>query len=245
MTSVSQSWRPPGYRRARQASYNARYWLSAWREFMRAGRESGDFARTLDALRRHRVLYEPKLPRYWGLHQLASAFVAPGTAIAEFGVYRGATARILAEVAAERAPGAELHLFDTFAGMPGDTDYSYDDETYRPGDLGDVDEGAVRALVEEVEGVRPILHVGTFAETLPGAAADTLSLTHVDADLYDSIMEACEWAYARTRAGGAIVFDDFADSDCPGAARAIDDFFRERAESPVVLPTGQALVVKL
>src|SRR5215211_3091997 len=197
MTSVSPSWRPPGYRRARQASYNARYWLSAWREFMRAGRESQDFRRTLDALRAHGALYEPKLPRYWGLHQMAGAFVATGTTIAEFGVYRGATARILADVAAMKAPGVQLHLFDTFAGMPGDAAYSYDDEVYRPGDLGDVDIKAVRALVE-VEGVEPVLHVGSFAETLPGADVDTLSLTHVDADLYDSIVEACDWAFPRT-----------------------------------------------
>jgi hypothetical protein len=127
--------------------------------------------------------------------------------------------------------------------MPDTSAYTYDDEVYSPGDLGDVDVERVRALVD-VAGVDTVTHVGPFADTLPSADVESLSLTHVDADLYDSIMEACDWAYPRTRTGGAIVFDDYADADCPGAARALAEFFGPRAEQPVVLPTGQAFVVK-
>ncbi len=237
-------FRPPGYRRVRQASYNARYWLSAWRTFMGEGRESPAFQESLRALRENGVLYEPKLPRYWQLHQLAEAFIVPGTAAAEFGVYRGATARIIAGVAARRAPGVELYLFDTFQGMPEATSYEYDGEEYRPGDLADVDEAEVRSLLE-MNGVRPIFWVGPFSETLPKAReVPPLSLTHVDADLHDSVLEACEWAYPRTRTGGTIIFDDYADTDCPGATRAVREFFRSRPETPIVLPSGQAMVVK-
>lgn len=237
-------FRPPGYRRGRQASYNAWYWLSAWRTFTSAGRAAPGFQATLSALRERGLLYEPKLPRYWQLHQLAEAAVAPETAIAELGVYRGATARILAEVARRSAPDAELHLFDTFAGMPSSGTYDYSGEQYSPGDLADVDETEVRRLLAG-SGIETVFWVGPFAETLPRTRdVPTLSLTHVDADLYDSVREACEWAYPRTRRAGLIVFDDYADPDCPGATKAVDEFFATLPESPVLLPTGQALVVK-
>jgi hypothetical protein len=31
---------------------------------------------------------------------------------------------------------------------------------------------------------------------------------------------------------------------CPGARMAVDEFFHERPETPIVLPTGQALVIR-
>jgi O-methyltransferase len=237
-------WRPPGYERARQRAIDLWFGAEGFRRFLRDLEESPAFQEALESLRAQGVYYEPKLLRYWQLHQLAEAVVTPGTAVAEFGVYQGATARILADVMARRAPEAELHLFDTFVGMPSEKGYDYSGEEYRPGDLGDVDVDAVRAVVER-DGVRPVFHIGTFKETLPKAdGAGMLSLSHIDADLYESVLEACEWSYPRTIAGGAIVFDDYAAEDCPGADRAIAEFFDPRPESPVVLPTGQAVVFK-
>lgn len=236
--------RPPGYRRGRQVSTNARSWLAAWRTFMGEGKDSPTFQSSLRTLEERGVLYEPKVPRYWQLYQLAEAFIEPGSAVAEFGVYRGGTARLLADVAARRAPGLELHLFDTFAGMPDAAAYDYAEEVFAPGDLADTDEAEVRELLT-VEEVRPIIWKGPFSETLPSVGSlPPLSLTHVDADLHDSVLEACAWAYPRTQAGGLIVFDDYAAPDCPGATRAVREFFAERPENPILLPTGQAIVVR-
>jgi hypothetical protein len=75
-----------------------------------------------------------------------------------------------------------------------------------------------------MDAVRAVLRVGSFQDTLPLADdVGVLSLTHIDADLYASVLEACEWAYPRTRTGGMIVFDDYGFADCPGASRAITD----------------------
>ncbi len=241
---IDTGWRPPGYKQARQGAIDAWSALAGWRVFRRDAAASPEFQRTLDVLRDHDVYYEPKVLRYWQLHQLAEAAIRPGTAVAEFGVYRGATARLLAEVAARRAPGARIHLLDTFAGMPSAQAYDYSGEDYRPGDLGDVDIAAVRRLMD-MPGVEPRFHVGMFSDTLPAVDEPAeLSLVHIDSDLYDSLMQACDWAYPRTRAGGMIVFDDYGSEDCPGASRAIEEFFAPRPEEPIVLPTGQALVVK-
>jgi len=42
-----------------------------------------------------------------------------------------------------------------------------------------------------------------------------------------------------------LVFDDYGFPSCAGGKRAIDEFFAGKPEVPIVLPTGQAIVVKL
>ena len=58
--------------------------------------------------------------------------------IAECGVYKGGTAKILAEL----APGRPIHLFDTFEGMP-ETDPLRD--LHSAGDFADTSIGSVRS----------------------------------------------------------------------------------------------------
>ncbi len=41
------------------------------------------------------------------------------------------------------------------------------------------------------------------------------------------------------------MFDDYGFASCPGARRAVDEFFVDKPERPLGLQTGQALVVKL
>ena len=43
--------------------------------------------------------------------------------------------------------------------------------------------------------------------------------------------------------GGLMRFDDYGFATCPGARRAIDEFFADKAEPIIDLPTGQAFVV--
>jgi O-methyltransferase len=44
--------------------------------------------------------------------------------------------------------------------------------------------------------------------------------------------------------GGVILCDDYGFSDCPGAMRAMDEFFRDKQESIFHIPTGQSMVIK-
>lgn len=44
--------------------------------------------------------------------------------------------------------------------------------------------------------------------------------------------------------GGVIVFDDYGLESCYGARVAVDAFFAGRPETPLCLPTGQAVVVR-
>jgi O-methyltransferase len=42
-----------------------------------------------------------------------------------------------------------------------------------------------------------------------------------------------------------MVFDDYGFLTCPGAKKAVDEFFSDKREYPCYLPTGQAIVTKL
>jgi O-methyltransferase len=66
----------------------------------------------------------------------------------------------------------------------------------------------------------------------------------VDVDILDSVKACCEFLYPRLQAGGFLVFDDYGFPSCPGARQAVDRYFRDKREVPLVLPTGQAVVFR-
>lgn len=54
-----------------------------------------------------------------------------------------------------------------------------------------------------------------------------------------------ELSAPRLSPGGIIVLDDYGIASCPGARRAVDDFFMDKPERPLALLTAQALIHKL
>jgi hypothetical protein len=159
---------------------------------------------------------------------------------AEVGVYRGGTAKLLAGIA-DRA-GRELHLFDTFAGMP-ETDRARDLHT--AGDFADTSLAGVQAFLAGHRS--PKFHQGEFPGTVPAAGVEAakFSLVHVDADIASSVGACCEFFYPRLVPGGVMIFDDYGHTSCPGAKTATDGFFADKPEPVLHLLTSQALIVKL
>lgn len=159
----------------------------------------------------------------------------------ECGVYKGGTARMLAELLRREArPGVKLHLFDTFAGMP-ETDGAVD--VHRKGDFSDTSLAAVKQVVGN-EG-RVEFHPGWIPESFKEVPDGPIALAHVDVDIYRSVWDCCEFIYPRLEVGGMMVFDDYGFPTCPGARKAVDEFFSGKPETPIVLGTGQALVIRL
>ena len=156
----------------------------------------------------------------------------------ECGVYRGGTAVMLAEMLTRHeGQASRLHLFDTFAGMP-DTDP--DRDFHVRGEFADTSEAAVRGRVGDQRGV--VFHPGLIPQTFEGLETRRVAFAHVDVDIYRSVVDCCEFLMPRMVPGGFVVFDDYGFPSCPGARQAVDEFFRDRPERPLVLSTGQAVV---
>lgn len=173
---------------------------------------------------------------YFSYGLARNALELPGD-VAEVGVYKGGTARMLAKVFAPT--GKTVHLFDTFAGMP-PVDPTKD--LHKESDFGDVSLEGVRHYLRDCPNVR--LYQGFFPETASPIADATFCFVHADVDIYRSVLDCCRFFYPRLVPGGVIVFDDYGRNSCPGAKHAVDEFFANTPEQPVYVPTGQAFVVK-
>ena len=163
----------------------------------------------------------------------------------ECGVYKGGTAMMLAKAMQNLACNNTLHLFDTFQGLP-QIDSTMD--LHHKGDFADTAFEDVKTRIHSITEISKqsvVFHPGLIPETFSTASMDRISLAHVDVDLYQSVLDCCEFIYPRLVAGGILLFDDYGFPSCPGARAAVDQFFHGKPETPVVLPTGQALIIKL
>ena len=156
--------------------------------------------------------------------------------VVECGVYKGGTAKILAEL----VPDRPLHLFDTFAGMP-ETDPSRD--LHKPGDFADTTLESVRAYLSGHTNVNCV--AGMIPQSLAVVHDRKFSFVHIDLDIYSSIKAACEFFYPRLEPGGILLFDDYGYPSCPGARAAVDEFFADKPETAIAMITGQCSARKL
>lgn len=175
----------------------------------------------------------------WILWSLAGQCLGlDGGDFVEAGVFRGGSAKMIWEAMRPGSDARRLHLFDSFAGLPapGSADL------LQEGEMSDTSVDRVARLFEDP---LVVIHAGWLPATFEDCGVSTIAFAHVDLDLERSILDACEFIYPRLRPGGAIVFDDYGQDCCPGARTAVDAFFRDRREVPLVLPTGQAVVFRL
>ena len=146
----------------------------------------------------------------------AQAGATPAGVFVEFGVYKGGSARALADVA--EAQGRALHLFDTFSGMP----VSGPGDSHKVGDFGDTDEAAVRALIPSA-----VFHVGIFPATFPPDMPG-IAFAHIDADQYQCYLDAIDLFGPRMVPGGLMWFDDC--DSLPSADKAVTERFGDRVD---------------
>ncbi|HET6794531.1 MAG TPA: TylF/MycF/NovP-related O-methyltransferase [Acidimicrobiales bacterium] len=157
---------------------------------------------------------------------------------AECGVYEGATALLLCDVAA--STGRRVHLFDSFSGLsaPGEHDGRY----WTGGDLA-ASEAVLRSRLRTYDELVTV-HPGWIPERFGDVADTVFALVHIDVDLYQPTLDSLRFFYPRLVPGGLIVCDDYGFTTCPGARAAVDEYFGDRPEPVLHLPTGQALVVR-
>ncbi len=179
------------------------------------------------------------IERCWTLWQgLGQAMARPGDVL-EAGVFQGGTARLLRTRLGEPA-GKQLYLFDSFEGMKSVSDQQ---DRHAEGDFSDTSVEGVRRVV----GSAPWIHFckGWVPQSFIGYEDRSYCFAHIDLDLYQGVFDCLQYVYPRLSSGGVIVLDDYGFASCPGARQAVDEFFNDKLEKPLVLLTGQALVHKL
>ena len=159
--------------------------------------------------------------------------------VAECGVYRGGTARLLADVVRESGASRSLALCDTFAGMP-DTDPRVD--LHRKGDFADTSLEAVRSYLATYQSIEYV--PGLIPASLAPLAQRRFCFVHIDLDIHAAVLDASRFFYERVTPGGFLVYDDYGFASTPGARQAVDTFYADKAEVPLVLAGGQCVVFK-
>jgi len=163
--------------------------------------------------------------------------------IAEVGVYKGHTAKLIHHYMPER----RLHLFDTFEGF---TERSVDAEQKHTSHsvsvlhFADTSLGRVKDLIAQ-QNDNVFYYKGYFPDTVPEELGrSTFALVHLDADLYEPIIEGLRFFYPRMSEKGLLVVHDY--NAWPGARKAVDEFFMDKPELPVPMPdkSGSVLIVK-
>ncbi len=180
--------------------------------------------------------------RLWVLYSLARQALALEGEFVECGVYKGGTALLFAKIIGEQSQHHKktLRLFDTFQGMP---DVNAEKDFHRKGDFSDTSLETVRARLNFFPGAT--FHPGILPSTFGAIANSKICLAHIDVDIYEAILSCCDHLYPKLVPGGIMVFDDYGFETCPGAREAVDKWFSDKPEVPLVLPTGQAVVIKL
>ena len=196
------------------------------------------FDRIMDVVRRGGLVTVTP-DRCYMLYQLGRyAQAVPGD-MAECGTFKGGTAHLLAHVV---GPGRRLHLFDTFTGMPAFVRPERDH--HQPGDFGKTSLGYVQRRLAAFDFVE--FHAGVIPATLAEVRdVGAYAFVHLDVDIYPTMLECCQWFWPRLSVGGVMVFDDYGYRVYRQAARkAVDEYCATVGIHPIVLPTGQAMVIK-
>lgn len=158
-------------------------------------------------------------------------------AMAEVGVFKGATAKIMRESDQRRT----LHLFDTFAGLPESTERDIDSR------IGRFKLGQYACSLDSVHryiGSDNVeYHPGLFPQSARSVSDEIFSLVHADVDLYESTKSVMEFFYPRMVRGGIIVSHDYLTSR--GVQEAIHEFITDKPEPVIELTGNQGIIVKI
>lgn len=159
--------------------------------------------------------------------------------VAECGVFRGASAYMMAKAMTQAGRTKRLHLFDSFAGVsepdPG-VDGSYWQRGYMACGLDEV------AVSLQSYSDRIVFHPGWIPERFAEVDDKRFCFVHIDVDLHQPTHDCLEFFHPRMAAGGIVICDDYGFDTCPGARKAMDDFASARNLTIVHLPTGQGVI---
>src|SRR2546422_553840 len=153
--------------------------------------------------------------------------------MAEVGVYKGRTARLIHHYVPER----DLFLFDTFEGFTDRgtrEEYSATGHAVAGAQFSDTSLEQVKTIVAPLND-RVHFIKGYFPESIPDQFEHrTFAFVHLDADLYEPTLAGLRFFYQRMSHHGIIVVHDY--NAWPGARAAVDEFMQDKPELVIAMP---------
>ncbi len=175
----------------------------------------------------------------YNLHALVKATSHLPGALAEAGVYRGGSAKLICRMKGD----ADLYLFDTFEGMPQVNVAT--DGAFSAGDFSDTGYDDVVAYLAEF----PKVHFfkGFFPQSALGKEPERQQyrFVHLDLDIFESTSQALAFFYPRMVPGGIILSHDYGQASAPGVKKAFREFFLGKSEAIIPLWDTHCAVVKM
>jgi O-methyltransferase len=177
----------------------------------------------------------------------------PGDMV-ECGVWRGGSMQAVARtLLASDAADRDLHLFDTFAGMPPPA--AIDRRLHGESAAELLDHGPRRKQVRAVADLADVrsgmdrtgyppgrihCHPGRVEDTIPAEAPERIALLRLDTDWYESTKHELEHLYGRVTPGGVVIIDDY--DYWEGSRKAVDEFIAETSARLLLVPLDTARI---
>jgi O-methyltransferase len=153
--------------------------------------------------------------------------------IAEAGVYRGFSAKIICEGKKDKS----VHLFDTFAGLP------------EPGEFDSpiLKQGNFKASLDTLEKDFSVysnvkFYKGLMSDTIKLVPTIKFCFVHLDVDLYESTLDGLRYFYNNMKTGGVILGHDY--PRFSGVKKAFDEFFEDKPEHILQISRNYAFILK-
>lgn len=177
--------------------------------------------------------------RKFGVINLLKLTHAVDGAYAECGVFEGATTFFVCQALEAAGVTRRILLFDSFQGLSAPD--PVDGEFWGEGYLS-APEAKARKNLAQFKNVE--FYPGWIPDRFVEVTDARFAFVHIDVDLHKPTLDSLEFFYPRMNSGGIILCDDYGYDTCPGARRAMDDFFSDKPEPLIHLPSGQGFVLK-
>lgn len=182
--------------------------------------------------------------RKYVLYSIAKSIQNIKGDLAECGVFRGQSSFLMLH--ANKDSNKIFHGFDSFEGLsqPDEEDIIKNNYSFKwnKNDLT-VPQQIAEKNLKDFKG-RYKLYKGWIPNRFNDVANIRFSLVHIDVDLYQPTHDSISFFWERLNKGGALVCDDYGFETCPGAYKAMNDFFKSKQFGIIHLTTGQGLVFK-
>lgn len=162
------------------------------------------------------------------LSECVRALEAAEGDVVELGCYVGTTSLFLARLICELTPKRQLHVYDSFAGLPEktDQDLSPAGEQFKAGEL--LAQKSVFTRNFKQAGLSlPVIHKGWFSGLTEADMPAQICFAFLDGDYYSSVKDSLQLVWPKLSRGAVVVVDDYANEALPGARRAVDEWLEQ------------------